>query len=166
MADTAVDQPVKPAENEETNNAQVNGGTNAEDAEKSSNPEPMEMNVASSQQNGGTTPAENVGAKDEGASQGTLTQSQGENTTNAAAPTAKVSATPNTGSQQQSSGNDEPVKPAGKPELSTLPTRAYLDQTVVPILLQGMSQLARERPNKPIEFLALYLTQNKEKYGE
>jgi protein dpy-30 len=53
-----------------------------------------------------------------------------------------------------------------KSDLSTLPTRAYLDQTVVPILLQGMSQLARDRPAKPIEHLALYLQQNKEKYGE
>ncbi|CAF4693692.1 unnamed protein product, partial [Rotaria sp. Silwood2] len=53
-----------------------------------------------------------------------------------------------------------------KADLSTLPTRAYLDQTVVPILLQGMSQLARDRPAKPIEHLALYLQQNKEKYGE
>jgi protein dpy-30 len=53
-----------------------------------------------------------------------------------------------------------------KADVSTLPTRAYLDQTVVPILLQGMSQLARDRPAKPIEYLALYLQQNKEKYGE
>lgn len=53
-----------------------------------------------------------------------------------------------------------------KADVSTLPTRAYLDQTVVPILLQGMSQLARDRPGKPIEQLALYLQQNKEKYGE
>ncbi|CAF0855305.1 unnamed protein product [Rotaria sp. Silwood1] len=53
-----------------------------------------------------------------------------------------------------------------KADLSTLPTRAYLDQTVVPILLQGMSQLARDRPAKPIENLALYLQQHKEKYGE
>lgn len=58
--------------------------------------------------------------------------------------------------------------PSGKQkaDVSTLPTRAYLDQTVVPILLQGMSQLARDRPAKPIEHLALYLQQNKEKYGE
>jgi len=44
-----------------------------------------------------------------------------------------------------------------KPDLSTLPTRAYLDQTVVPILLQAMSHLAKERPAKPISFLAEYL---------
>ena len=37
--------------------------------------------------------------------------------------------------------------PAKRPkvDLQSLPTRAYLDQTVVPILLQGMSVLAKER---------------------
>ena len=30
-------------------------------------------------------------------------------------------------------------------ELQSLPTRAYLDQTVVPILLSGLSTLAKER---------------------
>jgi protein dpy-30 len=53
-----------------------------------------------------------------------------------------------------------------KPDLSTLPTRAYLDQTVVPILLQAMSHLAKERPAKPISFLAEYLLNHKEKYNE
>ena len=62
--------------------------------------------------------------------------------------------------QQQQSG--EKIKP----DLSTLPTRAYLDQTVVPILLQAMSQLAKERPAKPISFLAEYLLNHKEKYNE
>lgn len=32
-----------------------------------------------------------------------------------------------------------------KVDLQSLPTRAYLDNTVVPILLQGMSVLAKER---------------------
>lgn len=32
-----------------------------------------------------------------------------------------------------------------KVDLQSLPTRAYLDQTVVPILLQGLSVLAKER---------------------
>ena len=42
----------------------------------------------------------------------------------------------------------EAAEPAGKRpkvDLQSLPTRAYLDQTVVPILLQGMSALAKER---------------------
>lgn len=62
-------------------------------------------------------------------------------------------------SQQQSTDKS-------KPDLSTLPTRAYLDQTVVPILLQAMSQLAKERPAKPITYLAEYLLNHKEKYNE
>jgi protein dpy-30 len=65
----------------------------------------------------------------------------------------------NTSSQQQAGEKT-------KPDLSTLPTRAYLDQTVVPILLQAMSQLAKERPAKPISFLAEYLLNHKEKYNE
>lgn len=32
-----------------------------------------------------------------------------------------------------------------KVDLQALPTRAYLDQTVVPILLQGLSVLAKDR---------------------
>mmetsp|Transcript_4666 Transcript_4666/g.7225 ORF Transcript_4666/g.7225 Transcript_4666/m.7225 type:complete len:85 (-) Transcript_4666:594-848(-) len=44
--------------------------------------------------------------------------------------------------------------------LQSLPVRAYLDQTVVPILLQGLSALAKERPANPVEFLAAYLLKN------
>lgn len=44
--------------------------------------------------------------------------------------------------------------------MQSLPIRAYLDQTVVPILLDGMSQLVIERPPNPIEWLAAYLIKN------
>jgi protein dpy-30 len=44
-----------------------------------------------------------------------------------------------------------------KPHPSTLSTRQYLDQTVVPLLLQGMAEVAKERPENPIEYLANYL---------
>ncbi|KAH3859031.1 protein dpy-30 homolog [Dreissena polymorpha] len=56
--------------------------------------------------------------------------------------------------------------PAKRPkvDLQSLPTRAYLDQTVVPILLQGMSVLAKERPPNAIEFLAAYLLKNKSSF--
>ena len=47
--------------------------------------------------------------------------------------------------------------PAVDPSLQRLPIRAYLDQTVVPILLDGMSELVKERPANPIEYLASYL---------
>jgi len=49
-------------------------------------------------------------------------------------------------------------------DLSNLPTRQYLDQTVVPILLQGLASLARERPKDPIEYLAGYLVRHKKEY--
>uniref|UniRef100_K3X7M0 Uncharacterized protein n=1 Tax=Globisporangium ultimum (strain ATCC 200006 / CBS 805.95 / DAOM BR144) TaxID=431595 RepID=K3X7M0_GLOUD len=45
-------------------------------------------------------------------------------------------------------------------DVNALPIRAYLDQTVVPILLQGMSALVKERPGNPIEWLAAYLIKN------
>lgn len=51
-----------------------------------------------------------------------------------------------------------------KVDLQGLPVRAYLDQTIVPILLQGMSVLAKERPPNPIEYLATYLLKNKDKF--
>lgn len=35
-----------------------------------------------------------------------------------------------------------------KVDLQALPTRAYLDQTVVPILLQGLSVLAKDRSER------------------
>ncbi|EWM26597.1 dpy-30-like protein [Nannochloropsis gaditana] len=47
-----------------------------------------------------------------------------------------------------------------KVNMQSLPIRAYLDQTVVPILLDGMSQLVVERPSNPIEWLAAYLIKN------
>jgi len=51
-------------------------------------------------------------------------------------------------------------------ELQSLPTRAYLDQTIVPILLGGLSTLAKERPPNPIEYLAAYLLKNKEEFKD
>ena len=38
--------------------------------------------------------------------------------------------------------------------------RRYLDQTVVPTLLQGLSALVKERPPNPVEYLATFLLQN------
>lgn len=45
-------------------------------------------------------------------------------------------------------------------EMQSLPIRAYLDQTVVPILLQALSEVAKERPENPIEFVGKYLLEN------
>mmetsp|Transcript_6647 Transcript_6647/g.27891 ORF Transcript_6647/g.27891 Transcript_6647/m.27891 type:complete len:137 (-) Transcript_6647:277-687(-) len=44
--------------------------------------------------------------------------------------------------------------------VQSLPIRAYLDTTVVPVLLDGMSALVKERPPNPVEWLAAYLVKN------
>jgi len=53
--------------------------------------------------------------------------------------------------------NKEANKQQGNNNLNSLSIRSYLDQTVVPVLLQGMAELAKERPENPIEYLAHYL---------
>jgi protein dpy-30 len=45
----------------------------------------------------------------------------------------------------------------GKDSIKDSGTRAYLEQTVVAIVTQGMSELAKERPENPLEFLGNYL---------
>ncbi|XP_011139127.1 dosage compensation protein dpy-30 [Harpegnathos saltator] len=57
-----------------------------------------------------------------------------------------------------------PAPKKARVEVQSLPTRQYLDQTVVPILLQALSCLAKERPADPISFLAGYLLRNKSQY--
>ncbi|XP_055918182.1 protein dpy-30 homolog [Eupeodes corollae] len=74
----------------------------------------------------------------------------------------------------ESQKNDVPMENAQhqqwpkkkKPDLSSLPTRQYLDQTVAPILLHGLQTLARERPPDPISFLAAYLLKHKTRVDE
>ncbi|KAF0973937.1 hypothetical protein FDP41_006733 [Naegleria fowleri] len=56
-----------------------------------------------------------------------------------------------------------------KTNYNALPVRAYLDQTVVPILLQGLASVVRERPEDPIQYLASYLLRhnpNKKEEGD
>jgi protein dpy-30 len=48
-----------------------------------------------------------------------------------------------------------------KANKNTLPIRAYLDQTVVPILLQALSQLVKERPDgDEVEFICHWMLRN------
>ncbi|KAI8816441.1 Dpy-30 motif-domain-containing protein [Fimicolochytrium jonesii] len=44
--------------------------------------------------------------------------------------------------------------------VNSLPLRSYLDQTVVPVLIEGLKALAKERPPNPCEYLAVYLLRN------
>lgn len=59
---------------------------------------------------------------------------------------------------------DDAQSKKSRVDLSSLPTRQYLDQTVVPILLQGLSYLAKERPPEPINALAAYLLKHRSTY--
>ncbi|CAD6186776.1 unnamed protein product [Caenorhabditis auriculariae] len=56
-----------------------------------------------------------------------------------------------------------PSAPAAR-NLQSIPTRQYLDQTIVPILLQGLGALAKERPENPVDFLAKFLLREKDRY--
>ena len=51
-------------------------------------------------------------------------------------------------------------------DLQSLPTRQYLDQSVVPTLLQALSTLAKERPPDTINFLAGYLLKHRTQYEQ
>lgn len=63
----------------------------------------------------------------------------------------------------ESNGESRAKRP--RVDLTSLPTRQYLDQTVVPILLQAVTQLNKERPGDPIEWLANYLLKNKTQFN-
>lgn len=47
-----------------------------------------------------------------------------------------------------------------KNQVHGLPTRQYLDQTVVAVLSQALKLVVKERPPNPTEFIALYLLRN------
>lgn len=55
-------------------------------------------------------------------------------------------------------------QPQGPPPMNTgggtIPIRTYLDQTVIPILADGLSELVKERPPNPVQFLASYLVRH------
>jgi protein dpy-30 len=54
-------------------------------------------------------------------------------------------------------------KAAAEPHPRAVPNRKYLEQTVVPILMQGMQQLVKVRPEDPVEYLAAYLLKHNPK---
>ena len=47
--------------------------------------------------------------------------------------------------------------------MQSWPLKAYMDATLVPVLMQGLLLVAKERPARPIEFLAAFLFKNKDK---
>ncbi|CAF1177330.1 unnamed protein product [Rotaria magnacalcarata] len=51
-------------------------------------------------------------------------------------------------------------------DIQAYPTAAYFNKTVTPIIIEGLSVVAKERPKKPIEYLAAFLIKNRERFGE
>ena len=106
----------------------------------------------------------------------------------AARPPAAAKGTTLASPRQGKSAEKAAMAVANKMNLQTAPIRTYLDSTVVPVLLQGLSALVKERcsqprarsappatraaradprgtpscgrPPNPVEFLATYLLQN------
>ena len=50
-------------------------------------------------------------------------------------------------------------------DVQQMSVRSYLDKTVVPVVMQAMSEVARERPQYPIEFIIKYLRENNPEGG-
>jgi len=120
---------------------------------------------------GGTATLPNINVAVAAAAQGNAAQQQQQAATlamssSAAAVAKSVAPTSAPAAQvQQARPNPAVSKPPQNqaqvdPSVKRLPIRAYLDQTVVPILLDGMSELVKERPPNPIEWLAAYLLKN------
>ncbi|KAF7241140.1 hypothetical protein EG68_08441 [Paragonimus skrjabini miyazakii] len=51
-------------------------------------------------------------------------------------------------------------------ELQALPARLYLEKSVVPVLILGLQSLIKEKPKKPVEYLAAFLIKNKNPENE
>jgi protein dpy-30 len=51
-------------------------------------------------------------------------------------------------------------------DVQAYPTTAYFNKTVIPIIIEGLAIIAKERPKKPIEYLAAFLIKNRERFGE
>lgn len=99
-----------------------------------------------------TTPAAESTTPAAAATPAAPAESENSETSTAAPPNVLAN-----GGQQ---GNVAPVR-----NTSSVPTRQYLDSTVVPILLQGLGALAKDRPENPIEYLANFLMREKDRYN-
>ena len=44
--------------------------------------------------------------------------------------------------------------------IKQLPMETYLDKTVMPLVLEGMAEIAKKKPENPIKFLADYLMEH------
>ena len=65
---------------------------------------------------------------------------------------------PNINSEYNNDKTIEENNKEGKQEnLNIISIRTYLDKTVIPLVLQGLAEVAKERPENSIKFLADFL---------
>ena len=60
-------------------------------------------------------------------------------------------------SKSEKNADNKSENNINKENINNLPIRAYLDKTVVPLVLQGMAEVAKERPENPVKYLADFL---------
>lgn len=67
------------------------------------------------------------------------------------------------GAAGPSGGNQATVSTTNREKLLALPTRSYLDETVVPVMMQALAAVARDRPEDPIDYVAHFLLKHNPK---
>ncbi|CAJ0579284.1 unnamed protein product, partial [Mesorhabditis spiculigera] len=66
---------------------------------------------------------------------------------------------------QESASQPAVAVVAAAAQAPPIPTRQYLDHTVVPILMEGLGALAKARPQDPVKFLAEFLIREKPRFA-
>jgi len=69
---------------------------------------------------------------------------------------------PNTNNKEDHRLNDQKNN-INSNNLKNLSTRAYLEMTVVPTVMAGMTELAKEKPDNPLEWLGNYILKQSKK---
>ncbi|CAD5225039.1 unnamed protein product [Bursaphelenchus okinawaensis] len=122
--------------------------------------EPIEVDPAVSELETGSAPTEAPAPTENKPEEAAPAEAPASESAPASAPAPSAAPTPSADSNAAKK-DDEPVQNA----LQSIPTRQYLDQTVVPILLLALGALAKERPADPIEFVANYLLKEKNRFA-
>ena len=80
--------------------------------------------------------------------------------------TSKSTETPGSAEKRPPEQLERSDSKRARSEVRVQSTRQYLDNAVVPILLDGLAALSRERPEDPIDYLISYLQKHKKEYSQ
>ncbi|QSS61722.1 hypothetical protein I7I51_03899 [Histoplasma capsulatum] len=79
---------------------------------------------------------------------------------------SSVSATSSANTFHLNTSNNASTTPIPQVRLGGAPARVYLNEKIVPYLLEGMKTLAKEQPSKPLRALGEYLIQKSNEVEE